>query len=349
MHDRADGATFTRIVRVPRPKRTGRSRLFGQSRVRRRRAIASILTMAPSPPDVLRRALDLRAVCSRARAAGARVGFVPTMGALHAGHLALVREAKRRTAFVVVSIFVNPTQFGPHEDFARYPRDLDADLTALAPLGIDAVFAPSTEEMYAADESTRVEVGAFAEPLCGRVRPGHFRGVATVVAKFFAIVGPCDAIFGRKDYQQWLVIRRMARDLCMPVEVVAHPIVREPDGLAMSSRNRYLSRADRIGALSLVEGLDAALRAYASGERRARTLESIARSPVERAASSVDYVEARDPATLAAIEGDVGAAGAVLAVACRIGTIRLIDNVVLGDDRAPLRPIHSKAAEADPF
>lgn len=289
-------------------------------------------------PPVLSRAADLRGVCEWARASGKRVGFVPTMGALHAGHLALVTEAKRRAAFVVVSIFVNPTQFGPREDFHAYPRDLSRDLAALSSCGIDAVFAPTVGEVYAADESTRVVVGSLAEPLCGRVRPGHFEGVATVVAKLFALVGECSAIFGRKDYQQWLVVRRMARDLLFPVEVVGHPIVREPDGLAMSSRNRYLSPEDRFRAVALVEGLDAAIRAYEGGERGARQLESIARAPVDRVASSIDYVEARERETLAPIENAIAPGGAVLAVACRIGSTRLIDNVVLGEDRALLAP-----------
>jgi len=259
------------------------------------------------------------------------------MGALHAGHLALVTEARRRASFVVVSIFVNPIQFGPNEDFQAYPRNLEADLAALSSSGVDAVFAPAAEQLYAPDESTRVTVGPLADPLCGRVRPGHFEGVATVVAKLFGLVGESDAVFGRKDYQQWLVVRRMTRDLMLPVQVIGHPIVREPDGLAMSSRNRYLSGEDRVRALSLVEGLDAAVRAFTSGERAARRLESIARGPIERAASSIDYVEARERETLAPIESIVGSGGAVLAVACRIGSTRLIDNVVLGEDEPPLR------------
>lgn len=289
-------------------------------------------------PRVLDRVVDLRRACDGARLNGGRVAFVPTMGALHAGHLALVTEAKRRAPFVVVSIFVNPIQFGPREDFGAYPRDLGADLAALSPWGVDAVFAPPAEELYAQDESTRVRVGSLSDPLCGAVRPGHFEGVATVVAKLFAVVGECVAIFGRKDYQQWLVVRRMVRDLLWPVEVVGHPIVRESDGVAMSSRNRYLSAGERLRARALVQGLDAAVHAYDSGERRARRLESIARGPIERAASSIDYVEARDPETLAAIEGIIGPGGALLAIACRIGGTRLIDNVVLGEDPPPLSP-----------
>jgi pantoate--beta-alanine ligase len=287
-------------------------------------------------PSVLGRAVEVREVCDAARRGGRTVGFVPTMGALHEGHLALVRAAKERAAFVVASIFVNPTQFGPSEDLARYPRDLDGDVAKLGSVGVDAVFAPAPAEIYPAGEQTRVRVGAVAEPLCGAFRPGHFEGVATVVAKLFGIVGPSVAVFGRKDYQQLLVIRRMARDLFLPVEVLSHPIVREADGLAMSSRNAYLSAEQRAKALALVHGLDAAARAFVRGERRARELERIAREPVARVASSIDYVEARADETLDAI-ANVGER-ALLAVACRIGATRLIDNVVLGADPPPLAP-----------
>jgi pantoate--beta-alanine ligase len=282
-------------------------------------------------PTVVRLAAEARALCDAARKRDERVGLVPTMGALHDGHLALVREAKRRARFVVASIFVNEAQFGPSEDFSRYPRDLEGDLRRLESVGVDAVFTPEPAEMYPADEQTRVRVGALAEPLCGAFRPGHFEGVATVVAKLFGIAGPSVAVFGRKDYQQLVVIRRMARDLFMPVEIVGHPIVREPDGLAMSSRNAYLSSGERTRALSLVRGLEAAARSFAAGQRRARELERIAREPVERSATSIDYVAVRDADTLAPLDPDVGAR-ALLAIACRIGTTRLIDNVVLGEE-----------------
>jgi pantoate--beta-alanine ligase len=257
------------------------------------------------------------------------------MGAIHAGHLALVQEARRRAAFVAVSIFVNPIQFGPNEDLARYPRNLDADVALLEAAGVDLVFAPTVADMYPVGEETRVRVGALGEPLCGRFRPGHFEGVATVVAKLFSVVGACDAVFGRKDYQQWRIVGRVARDLLLPVEVVGYPIVRERDGLAMSSRNAYLSDRQRAAALGLVQGLDDAVLAFARGERRARQLERIARGPIDPVATSVDYVEARDPETLAPMEGEV-TERALLAVACWIGTTRLIDNVVLGEDPAPL-------------
>lgn len=257
------------------------------------------------------------------------------MGALHAGHFALVREAKKRASFVVVSIFVNPTQFGVNEDLSKYPRDLTGDLERLGPLGVDAVFAPQPSELYEHGEDTRVHVGRLSEALCGRTRPEHFEGVATVVAKLFGVVGPSVAVFGQKDFQQLLVIRRMARDLFIPVEVVGVRTVREPDGLALSSRNAFLSPDDRIRALALVRGLDAAARAFACGERRAGVLVSLAREPIDRAASSVDYVELRDPDSLAALDEDAGSR-ALLAVACRFGSTRLIDNVVLGEDPLPL-------------
>jgi pantoate--beta-alanine ligase len=257
------------------------------------------------------------------------------MGALHAGHLSLVTEAKHRADFIAASIFVNPTQFGPSEDFPRYPRDFESDLRKLASAGVELVFAPDSATMYARDEQTRVRVGALAEPLEGAHRPGHFEGVATVVAKLFAVVGPCVAIFGRKDYQQLLVVRRMALDLLLPVEVVGYPIVREPDGLAMSSRNAYLSHAERRRALCIAAGLDAAVRRFATGERSGRELERVARERIESAATSIDYVDARDADTLAPIPDEIGAR-ALLAVACRIGATRLIDNVVLGEDPPPL-------------
>ncbi len=192
-------------------------------------------------PRVVHTPADVRAACDPVRAAGGAVGLVPTMGALHEGHLSLVREARKRSRLVVVSIFVNPTQFGPSEDFTRYPRDLEGDTRKLAGAGADVVFAPEAATMYPPGDDTRVRPGAVAVQLEGEKRPGHFEGVATVVTKLFAIAGPCVAVFGRKDYQQLLVVRRLARDLHLPVEILAHPIVREPDGLAMSSRNAYLS------------------------------------------------------------------------------------------------------------
>ncbi|MBV9948912.1 MAG: pantoate--beta-alanine ligase [Myxococcales bacterium] len=278
---------------------------------------------------------EARAACDAARARGDRVGFVPTMGALHAGHLALVAEARRRAAFVVVSIFVNPTQFAPTEDLSRYPRDLDGDLRKLAGVAPDLVFAPDPSAVYPPGDATRVRVGSLAAPLEGVFRPTHFEGVATVVAKLFSIVGPSVGVFGRKDYQQLAVVRRMTRDLFLPVDVVGHPIVREPDGLAMSSRNAYLSPEERVRALAISGGLDAAARRYGAGERDPRALEAVVRTSLEPSADTVEYVEARTADELAPIAGAI-TAPALLAVACRIGKTRLIDNLVLGEDPPPL-------------
>ncbi len=289
-------------------------------------AIAIMVDCMATP--ILRIPQEVYAACEAAREGGQRVGFVPTMGALHEGHLALVQEAKRHAAFVIVSIFVNPTQFGPGDDLARYPRDLDGDVRKLAALGVDAAFAPDPAALYPEGEGTRVRVGAVAEPLCGRFRPGHFDGVATVVTKFFCLVGPCAAVFGTKDYQQWLVVRRLVRDLLLPVEVIGHPIVREPDGLAMSSRNAYLSPDERREAVALWRGLSRAKSAFEAGELDPRVLEGLAREPIAAVASSVEYVELRDAETLAPIDGRVQRR-AVLAVACRVGGTRLIDNAVL--------------------
>ena len=287
-------------------------------------------------PRIVKTVAELRAACDAARVDG-RVGFVPTMGALHEGHLALVREAFNHAAFVAVSIFVNPTQFGPSEDLGRYPRDLAGDVAKLGAVSTDLVFAPDPGAMYAADDDTRVRVGRVAAPLEGERRPGHFEGVATVVTKLFAATGPCVAVFGRKDFQQLRVVQRLVRDLLLPVELIGHPIVRERDGLAMSSRNAYLSAEERGRALSIVRGLDAAWRAFAGGERRRAEIERLARSSIEPVATSVDYVEAREPDGLQALGETLGERAALL-VACRVGTTRLIDNVVLGEDPAPLAP-----------
>ncbi|MBI4704930.1 MAG: pantoate--beta-alanine ligase [Deltaproteobacteria bacterium] len=287
--------------------------------------------------ELLREPEQFRAACDRARAAGRRVGLVPTMGALHAGHLSLVAEARRRADFVAVTIFVNPTQFRPGEDFERYPRLLEADCAKCAQAGADVVFAPAREHMYPPGEETRVRPGATAEPLCGAHRPGHFEGVATIVTKLLVLAGPCVAVFGRKDYQQWRVIETLVRDLCLPAQVVGAPTVREPDGLALSSRNAYLSPAERGRALSIARGLSRAVRAFAAGERRAGTLRAMVQVQVAGAADRVDYVALGDPATLAPLPDAASVAGsALVAVAARFGTTRLIDNVVLGEDPAPI-------------
>jgi pantoate--beta-alanine ligase len=282
-------------------------------------------------PILVKTPAEARAACDAARGRGERVGLVPTMGALHEGHLALVREARRHAEFVMCSIFVNPTQFGPNEDFARYPRDLASDMAKLE--GASAVFAPDASAMYPPGDETRVRVGPLAAHLCGPHRPGHFEGVATVVTKLFAIAGPCTAVFGKKDYQQLAVLRRVATDLFLPVNIVGYPIVREADGLAMSSRNAYLKAEERARALALSRGLSAAAHAFASGERKAGALRRLALATVEPAATSIDYLTVADADALVPFDdgADVGAR-AVVAIACRIGTTRLIDNLVLGED-----------------
>ncbi len=273
-----------------------------------------------------------------ARESGLRVGLVPTMGALHEGHLALVTEARRRAQRVVVTIFVNPTQFGPNEDFSRYPRDLDGDLAACRSAGADFVLAPRDPSiLYPTGDETRVRLSETAAHLEGAHRPGHFEGVATVCAKLFNLVGPSVAIFGRKDYQQLAVIRRMVADLFLPIEIVGHATVREADGLAKSSRNRYLDAPSRARALAIAEGLSAAHRAFGAGERRAGALAAIARAPIAERFDSIDYVQCADADRCRPLpdDADVGAR-ALLAVAARIGATRLIDNLVLGEDAAPI-------------
>jgi pantoate--beta-alanine ligase len=278
---------------------------------------------------------EARARCDEARRGGRRVAFVPTMGALHEGHLRLVDAARARAELVAVSIFVNPTQFAPGEDYARYPRDLEGDAAKLEGRGADLLFTPSVDSMYPAGACTRITVSGVTEGLCGAHRPGHFGGVATVVAKLLNIIGPCAAIFGRKDYQQLLVVRRLARDLDLPVEIVGVPTARDADGLAMSSRNAYLSPDERRRALSIPRGLAAAHSLFARGERSGAALRAAVAGLVESAADTVDYVTVADPESLA--ETRSGAVGdtALVAVAARFGKTRLIDNTVLGVDAPP--------------
>jgi pantoate--beta-alanine ligase len=257
------------------------------------------------------------------------VGLVPTMGYLHEGHLSLVRRAKGECASVVVSIFVNPTQFGPNEDLAAYPRDMERDLRLLEPLGVNLAWTPTPEIMYPSGYQTWVQVEALTEPLEGAVRPGHFRGVATVVAKLFNGVLPARAYFGQKDAQQVAVIRRMALDLNFPLEVVVCPTVREPDGLAMSSRNAYLNSEQRRAATVLYRALTVAREAYKAGEQDAEKLralmrETLAAEPLAR----MQYVSCADYDTLEELEQITGKA--LLSMAVFVGKTRLIDNVVLG-------------------
>ena len=271
----------------------------------------------------------MRAAAAKERTAGRRIGFVPTMGALHAGHLSLIDLARPRSDTVIASVFVNPTQFGPGEDFDRYPRDLEGDSRLLAQAGADILFAPSAEEMYPPGASTYVNVEGLSDRLCGRSRPGHFRSVATVVSKLFHIVEPHVAVFGQKDAVQLAVIRRMVRDLDLDIEIIAAPIVREPVGLAMSSRNRYLGGEERHQALALYRALTQAQKAFAGGEKDPSRLRD-GMAALLRAAPSVslEYAEIVDADSLLPVESV--RPGALFAVAAKVGTTRLIDNIVLG-------------------
>ena len=274
----------------------------------------------------LTRVAEMQTAAAGARGLGRRIGFVPTMGALHEGHLSLVRASRQRSDLSVVSIFVNPPQFSPGEDYRRYPRDLEADAALLAREGVDILFAPAVEEIYPLDFQTSVNVERLSESLCGRFRPGHFRGVATVVLKLFIIVAPDVAFFGRKDAQQSVVIQRLVRDLNLPIEIVVCPIVREPDGLAMSSRNAYLSSEERRAALVLHQSLQRAQELLLAGERRARTiLDDMQRLIEAEPRGRIDYVQAVDAATLAPLDLITGRA--FIALAFWIGGARLIDNL----------------------
>lgn len=268
------------------------------------------------------------------RATAGRVGLVPTMGALHAGHISLAVRAVRDNDVAVASIFVNPTQFGPRDDYAAYPRREEADVRMLAEAGVAAAFVPSIEEMYPAGDATRIHPGPIAEPLEGAARPGHFVGVATVVTKLFAILGPDTGYFGQKDFQQLRVLQSVARDLRLPVAVVGCPIVREPDGLAMSSRNAYLTPDQRRDALALSRGLFAARDAWERGERDPERLRARVREAASAPGVTLEYASAADPLTLAELAAP--AQRAVLSLAARVGRARLIDNVLLGMDVSEL-------------
>jgi pantoate--beta-alanine ligase len=262
-----------------------------------------------------------------ARARRQRIGFVPTMGYLHRGHMSLIEEAHKRADVVAVSIFVNPTQFGPHEDLARYPRDLPGDLEKSAAAGAVVAFVPEPAMMYPPGAQTFVQVRELEKGLCGDRRPGHFVGVATIVLKLFNIVRPHLAVFGEKDFQQLAVIRQMVADLDVPVEIVGQPTVREPDGLAMSSRNAYLSPDDRRRALSLSQGLAAAKSLRGTGEARTTALVAAAREIVQPRVDSLDYLEIRDVDTLAPLT--IVDRPAIILVAAFVGGTRLIDNLRL--------------------
>ena len=283
--------------------------------------------MKKKPLAIVRDPAGVRERVAAARGGGLSIGFVPTMGALHDGHLSLVRLGLERTSYMAVSIFVNPKQFGPKEDYARYPRDEEIDAALLEKAGCDLLFAPSERDLYSSGDRTRITVGGLDEFLCGSSRPGHFNGVALVVAKLFNIVQPDEAYFGQKDAQQAVIIQRMAADLDFPVRIVVGPTVREDDGLAMSSRNAYLSADERGRAVALYEALSAARKAVEEGERVPEALKRLMISRLSRSELDIDYAEVVDAATMrpvATVDGLV-----LVAVAARLGETRLIDNIVL--------------------
>jgi len=261
---------------------------------------------------------------------GKRISFVPTMGFLHEGHASLLREGRKRGHLLALSIFVNPTQFGPNEDLDSYPRNLDGDCALAESCGVDIVFVPTASGMYPSGFQTTVSLGPLTEPLCGASRPGHFNGVAVVVTKLFGIVQPDLALFGKKDFQQLAIIRQMTADLNLPVEIVGMPIVREPDGLAMSSRNSYLTPEQRQQALCLYRAILKVRELFASGETSVDRLLSEACMIIAAVPEAViDYLELRDGITLRLVEQ--ATSGTLLALAVKVGATRLIDNTVLGD------------------
>jgi pantoate--beta-alanine ligase len=266
------------------------------------------------------------------RHTGDDIGFVPTMGALHAGHDSLVVRARKENRRVIASVFVNPAQFGPHEDFDAYPRPFEADRARLEQLGVDAVFHPSVDQIYPAAFKTRVYPGPLAEVLEGKIRPGHFAGVLTVVLKLFNLTQPKRAYFGQKDFQQVVLVRQLVRDFNLPIRIVACPTIREPGGLAISSRNAYLKPGERAAAPAIHRAIDAAANAFDSGTTNPAELESVARSILDGAPElTIEYVAVVDDTTLRTPERAIP--GSVLAVAVKLGSTRLIDNVVLGAKR----------------
>lgn len=272
---------------------------------------------------------EMRAWATEFRKQDIEIGFVPTMGYLHDGHLSLLERARSENGRVVASIFVNPAQFGPNEDLARYPRDFEGDRLKLESRGVDVLFFPESSQLYGPGYQTYVNVDWVSIPLCGSNRPGHFKGVATVVLKLFNIVTPARAYFGLKDFQQLQVIKTMVRDLDVNVEVIGCPIMRESDGLAMSSRNSYLNSSERNQAIALYESMVLARRMFDSGERSAEAiLESIRSRITQEPDAHIDYVSIVDPHTL--LEVDKVEEGSLVALAVRIGKTRLIDNMALG-------------------
>lgn len=274
---------------------------------------------------------EMQSIVGSVREQGKKVALVPTMGYLHQGHASLMEEGRKRADLLVASIFVNPTQFGVGEDFDSYPRDLDNDRRIAEAAGVDFIFAPKAADMYPTGYQTYVNVEELTMPLCGANRPGHFRGVTTVVTKLFNIVAPHIALFGQKDYQQLAVIRQMVADLNMPVEIIGMPIIRESDGLAMSSRNAYLSATERRSSLCLSGALNRVKAAYHGGERSTAALKKLAVETIgAEHCATIDYVEFRHGLTLA--EVDQADEKTVLALAVKIGKTRLIDNCILGEE-----------------
>ena len=295
-------------------------------------------THRPTAAQVAESVRDVRAAVAAAKQAGHAVGFVPTMGALHAGHVSLIERARAECGFVVVSIFVNPTQFGPNEDFSKYPRPRERDLELCSNAGADLVFYPTAETMYPPGYRTFVEVSGLSDVLEGKIRPGHFRGVATVVTKLFLIALADKAYFGQKDYQQQLLIRVMTRELNIPTEIVTCPTLRDPDGLAMSSRNAYLTPAERQAGLSLSRALQLAERLLVEGGRDVRRLEEAMCSLVEATpGAKLDYAVIVHPETLN--ELTVAEPEMVALIAARFGSTRLIDNQILRFPSGPLAPV----------
>lgn len=274
---------------------------------------------------------EMQSHCEALRLSGKRISFVPTMGYFHEGHLSLMREARMTADHVVVSIYVNPTQFGPKEDFSKYPRDFDRDAAMAKSVGVDVIFFPSNQDMYPGGYQTYVDVEQVTKNLCGMSRPGHFRGVTTICCKLFNIVKPHSAIFGKKDFQQLAAIKRMVADLNLDLEIVGLPTYREPDGLAMSSRNVYLSKEERSSALALVGALKLAQNLYAEGERNAVKIIKQAEKVIKNEPfTNIDYIKICDTATLEdvnEIKNEV-----VMALAVKVGKTRLIDNSVLGEE-----------------
>lgn len=268
--------------------------------------------------------------CESLRLSGKRISFVPTMGYFHEGHLSLMKYARKTADYVVSSIYVNPTQFGPKEDFSKYPRNFERDAQMAESVGVDVIFFPGNTEMYPGAYQTYVDVEQVTKNLCGISRPGHFRGVTTVCCKLFNIIKPHSAVFGKKDYQQLAAIKRMVIDLNMDLEIIGLPTFRESDGLAMSSRNVYLNKEERISALSLIGALKLAQKLYGAGERNAEVIIKEAEKLIKDAAfTDIDYIKVCDTATLAdvsEIKGEV-----VMALAVKVGKTRLIDNSVLGE------------------